>query len=176
MKLNRLIGMALSAMLTTPAMSETATQTMTVNATLVATCIINTSGFRNTPAPAVLNFGVLTIGSGARADTTGAVPGQGGASVICSNGVPWTLIANGGGNLSGTQRQISDGTTTIPYNLYNDSSYTSLIGIDDPANPVASGTGNGSTQLTPIYGEITPDTPVPIPGNYSDSVTLTVNY
>lgn len=156
--------------------AETATSIMTVQANLVATCVVNTGTTRDVSSPALLNFGTVIAGRTTRADTNAAAAGKGAASVICSTGVPWTLTASGGDHLSGTQRQMSDGVMTLPYGLYRDGQHTLPIGIDDPANPVASGTGTSAVQLTPMYGVITSDTAIPSVGNYSDNVTLTINY
>jgi len=176
MKHNLFNTVAIGACFSTAVMADTATDTMIVQATLVATCVVNTGTFRDAPSPALLNFGVVIAGRTTRADTAAAAAGSGAASVICSTGVPWTLTASGGDHLSGTQRQMSDGTMTLPYSLYRDGGHAFPIGIDDPANPVASGTGTSAVQMTPIYGVITSDTPIPSVGNYSDNVTLTINY
>lgn len=176
MRAIRLSSVLICLFASTCSLADTATDTMMVKATLVATCIVNTGTFRDAPAPAVMNFGTVTAGRPTRADTSAAAAGSGAASVICSTGVPWTLTADGGNNLNGTQRQMSDGVMTLPYSLYRDGGYAFPIGINDPNNPVASGTGTSAVQLTPMYGIITADTPIPGVGNYSDSVTLTVNY
>ena len=157
--------------------AATATGNLSVQATVQATCSVNTSA-TGTTGNAVLNFGTITsLGADVTADTTSGTVANGAVSTLCSNGTAWTLTADGGLNVSGTQRQMSDGGTgVLPYNLYSDPAHANSIGINDAANPVATGTGTGQPETTPVYGVIPAGTPMPVAGNYTDTVTLTVTY
>lgn len=155
------------------AQAATATGTLTVKATVAASCTVNTSA-TGTTTDAVLDFGTV---SSFAANTDASTSSAGGSQVgvLCNNGTSWTLALDGGQNASGTsQRQMSGGTSElIPYDLYTDSGYTTAIGISTTA---LSGTGTGSEQKYDIYGRIPAGSTLPSVGSYIDTVTMTITY
>lgn len=157
--------------------AATATGTLQVQATVQATCSVNTSS-AGAIGPALLDFGTITnLTADVTADTTAGTVANGAVSTLCSTGTTWTLTADGGQNVTGTQRQMSNTATgVLPYNLYRDAARSLSIGINDAANPVATGTGTGSAETTPVYGVIPAGTAMPPAGSYNDIVTLTVTY
>ncbi|AHJ77381.1 Csu type fimbrial protein [Kosakonia sacchari] len=159
------------------ASAVTATGTLQVQAVVQSTCSVNTTSTGAT-GPARLNFGTITnLTADVTADTTSGTVANGAVSTLCSTGTAWTLTADGGLHASSSQRQMADTATgLLPYNLYSDAAHSSSIGINDAQNPVATGTGTGSAETTPVYGLIPAGTPMPEAGSYADTVTLTVTY
>jgi len=157
--------------------AATATGTLQVQATVQSTCTVNTTSTGAT-GPALLDFGTLTnLTTDVTADTTTGTVANGAVSTLCSTGTTWTLTADGGLHVSGTQRQMANTATgLLPYNLYRDAARSLSIGVNDAANPVATGTGTGSAETTPVYGLIPAGTAMPPAGSYTDTVTLTVTY
>lgn len=157
--------------------AATATGTLQVQATVQASCSVNTSATGAT-GPALLDFGTITsLTADVTADTTTGTVANGAVSTLCSTGTAWTLTADGGQNVAASQRQMADaGTGVLPYNLYSDAAHSATIGINDATNPVATGTGTGAAVTAPVYGVIPAGTDMPEAGSYADTVTLTVTY
>ena len=152
--------------------AATVTGSLTVSATLAASCAVNTST-TGTTTTAVLNFGTVTS-MAANIDASTSSTGGSKVTVLCRNGTGWTLAMNGGSNVSGTQRRMLGGNTEyVPYNLYSDSARTVAIGINTTA---LSGTGTGALQSYDIYGRIPAGSTLATPGAYTDTVTLTLTY
>lgn len=152
------------------ARAATTTGTFNVTATVVASCSLGTVSnlaFGNFDPTAAIG-----AGNGQASTTIG---------VTCTNGTAYTVAldygANGG---SSANRVMSDGTNTLNYNLYTDSSYKNVWydGNTDActATNCDSGTGTGSSQSYTVYGEIASgQNPVPSAG-YTDTITITVTY
>ncbi len=105
-----------------------------------------------------------------------AVESTGEISVNCTSGLAYTVGLDGGQATAGPSgREMSATTSSLPYGLYKDSARSQLWGEEgDSAGPV-SGTGDGSTQALPVYGRI-PSQSAPVPGTYTDTITVTVTY
>ena len=106
----------------------------------------------------------------------GSVLGSDGSSsvtVTCTSGLSPTLTLDGGLNGSSTLRNMTSGTTLIPYRLYSDSSRSTEIAV----NGSVSLSADGTAQNVPIYGRILPSdqsTTAPASGTYVDTVTATL--
>lgn len=169
-----LITAAAATVFAVPAVeAATNSGTLTVEATVAASCTVNTSS-TGTTTNAVLNFGTVSSFA-ANTDANTSSTGGSQVGVLCNNGTAWTLAMDGGSNISGTtQRQMKGGSTEyIPYNLYSDSGYTTAIGVNTTA---LSGTGTGTLQSYDIYGRIPAGSTLPSVGAYSDTVTMTITY
>lgn len=168
-----LITTALATLFAVPVVqAATATGSLTVQATLVASCTVNTSS-TGTTTNAVLNFGSISSFAG-NVDASTSSTGGSKVGVLCSNGTAWTVAMNSGLNVSGTQRRMSGGSSEyVPYTLYSDSTRTTAIGINTTA---LSGTGTGALQSYDIYGRIPAGTTLASAGVYTDTVTLTLTY
>lgn len=152
--------------------ATTVTGSLSVTATLAASCTINTST-TGTVTNAVLNFGTVTS-MASDIDTGTSSAGGNKITVLCSNGTAWTIAMNAGNNVSGSQRRMAGGISEyIPYNLYSDSSRSTAININTSA---LSGTGTGTLQSFDIYGRIPAGSTLVSPGNYTDTVTMTLTY
>ncbi|WP_374574868.1 spore coat U domain-containing protein [Acinetobacter sp.] len=91
-------------------------------------------------------------------------------AVTCSQGTPYRIALQ-------SQREMVNAAADhakIPYTLYQDASRTTLWGTD--SQNAYSGTGTGSTQKVPVWGQVEQaDTNVPA-GQYSDKVTAVITY
>jgi spore coat protein U-like protein len=124
-----------------------------------------------------LSFGQYVTSSGSAADTTGniAVTCSGLANLL----VGYTIALSTGASGSYAPRTLTSGANTLNYNLYTDLLRTTVWG-----NGSGSSTVSGSilvqllfptTNNHTVYGRI-PASQNVAPGNYSDTITVTVNY
>jgi spore coat protein U-like protein len=141
--------------------ANSVTSTFAVQVTLSATCLINSAS--------TLQFapqGVLSAN----------VPGTSTIQVTCTNTTPYTigLDAGTGSGATVAVRKMTSGGATVNYSLYTDSAHSNVWGNTIGTDTVA-GTGNGSAQSFTVYGQI-PSQTTPAPGNYADTITVTVTY
>jgi spore coat protein U-like protein len=150
------------------AQAGTATNNLTVTMTITASCTINaaTLTFPSTP-------GTSLTSSAVTANTT--------VSVTCTNSSPYAIGMGQGNNYSSGNR-MANGTNFLPYGLYVDSGYThpwttaASSTTCTTANDCYLGTGTGSAQSIPIYGQVPTTATAPVPGTYSDTVLMTITY
>ncbi len=157
----RLALAALAAALAAPALAGTATADLAVTATVTTTCTITTSPLAFPPYDPVAAAFVDAVG---------------GVTVTCTNGSAWWigLGAGGGGAAAGVSRSMSLDASRLGYELYSDSTRTTVWGNTQPTG--FGGTGTGAAQATPVYGRIAAaQTTVPA-GPYADTVVATVNF
>jgi spore coat protein U-like protein len=154
----------------TAANAGSASANLTVQITITASCTINV---------ATLNFGASVAGTALQA---GATNGSTTVSTTCTNSSPYAIGLDNGANASSGQRRMKSGTNYINYNLYTDSGYANAWTTAassttcTTANSCALGTGTGSAQTTTIYGQIPTVAVAPVPGAYSDTVSMTITY
>lgn len=98
--------------------------------------------------------------------------GNGSLRVNCLNTTPYKVLisAGGSGNVA-ARRMVGPGAAQVAYNLYTSAAYSTVW---DNTNGV-SGVGNGADQYLPVYGRIPVQT-TPVPGTYTDTVTVTVSW
>jgi spore coat protein U-like protein len=137
--------------------ATTATANVAVTATVQANCTITTGS---------MAFGTYT---GAAASTTATL------TVTCTNTTPYNVGLNAGATSGATvtTRQMLNGTATLNYGLYTNSTWTTNWG--NTTGSWVAGTGVGSAQTLTVYGQI-PAAQFVTPGSYSDTVLATVNY
>jgi spore coat protein U-like protein len=141
-----------------------ATSTLAITATVTATCTISTSP---------VSFGTY---SGTQINANGNI------TVTCTNGAPWHISLDHG-TVGGSNRFISlngGGFITLIYELYKDAALSQIWADSDFANTYSpgsslAGNGTGSTQTNTVYGKLPANQSGPA-GNYSDTVTATVNF
>ncbi len=144
-------------------MAATASNTLSVTADVASSCAVTT-----TP--------VAFAGVDVTTDTN--LSAQGGFDVTCTSGTTWAAAADKGAGTTATitTRELSDGTNTLTYSLYTDSSHTTLWG-DGTTGQTIGGTGTGTAQANPVYGLITAgQTGVPAGSSFTDTVNITVTY
>ena len=75
-------------------------------------------------------------------------------------------------NYDGTTRRMRNGTDYIGYELYQDASYNQTWSNSNPSQ----GTGTNGTQMIQIYGKVPQSAAVIPPGEYQDTITVTLTY
>lgn len=149
-------------------------------ASLSATCILSGGA---------INFGAVTPGSG-NSSATGTV------SVTCSNGLPYDMAFSAGNSGNELQRSMTGSASgdSLSYNIYTDSTYTTIIGdgssgTSHPLSGNSGGRGFSGGLLAgrnvyigmnrqinfSIYGTLS-NNQYPTPDTYSDNLTVTVSY
>ncbi|WP_174847551.1 Csu type fimbrial protein [Yersinia artesiana] len=155
---------------TYPVYAVSKTANITVNATLLSTCIAGTT-VSGTTSFGTLNFGTATVLS-----TPIAVTGQanaGAISVQCSKNTSFTVLLSAGQSGSVSSRYLVGGPTNqhVNYNLYTDSAHShiwdNIVGISQVAS--------GQPVILPVYGLI-PIQSTPAAGIYTDTIQVTVNW
>lgn len=133
----------------------------TVSATVINNCAIGATN---------LSFGTAgLIGAGINA--------AGSLSVTCTNGDAWRVSLNGGGsgNVAARVMQRQGGGGAVGYQLYADSARTLSWGDGTGGTTRVTGTGTGLAQTINVYGQV-PAQSTPMPGNYSDTITATIEF
>jgi spore coat protein U-like protein len=147
---------------TTNAFALTQTTTFLVQASVANQC--------NVAAAGALDFSAVDpLGPNVDGTTT--------VTVKCTGNTTYTVGLNAGSG-SGTfaQRLMTTGAATMMYNLYKDSSHSTIW--TNSAPDWTSGTGNGlgnGTVLT-VYGRVPSGQTNLAAGSYSDTITVLVTY
>lgn len=146
------------------AQAGTAQNTLDVTATVQGACTID---------PATLAFGAYDPTSGS-ADTASAT-----ITLNCTAGSRFWIGLDMGDQPNAGVRRMTNGTEFLGYELRHDSSSGALWDNADPGTTTLSsyaGTGLGTaTDTVTVYGVI-PAGQIVQAGNYSDTVTMTVNF
>jgi spore coat protein U-like protein len=144
----------------------TATNTFQVTATVQPTCSTNA---------AALAFPNYTPGAGPVVGTTTI-------NVRCTKNTAYTVFLNAGTTTGSTlaQRLMASGANTLQYNLYTTLANTQIFGDNTGGTGQGSGTGAGvaTANTLTVFGTL-PDSPTnqaAVPGAYTDTITITVNY
>jgi len=164
--INRLVAASLASLIAGVASAATATTTFAVTANLQSTC--------STSATA-LAFPAYTPGGGAKtANST--------ISVRCTKNTAYTVALNAGTTTGGAfaQRLLASGANTLQYNLYTSAALSSIFGDGTASTATSAGTGAGigTANTVTVYGNL-PDSATnqaAVPGNYTDTITVTVSY
>lgn len=145
------------------ASAATATGTLAVNATVIASCLISSP---------VLSFGNYIPTDGSPKD------GSANLTLTCTPGTAYKIgfDAGGGGGTVST-RAMKSGSDVLSYALFRDSSRTLNWGNTGGTDTV-DGTSTLGTLINtiPVYGRIPAGQAVPAGAGYADSVAITVTY
>ena len=130
-----------------------------VNATVLKSCTVSAAD---------MSFGAV-------GDLAAAVDGETALSVQCTRGTGYAVALNGGlaGASDPTARQMTAGSRSITYGLYQDSARGTPWGVATAAT--LGGTGTAATQVIPVYGRV-PVQATPPPGTYNDTIVVSVTY
>ncbi|WP_145512189.1 Csu type fimbrial protein [Yersinia kristensenii] len=155
---------------TYPAYAVSKTANITVNATLLPTCMAGTS------VSGATSFGTLNFGSTTVLNTPIAVTGQantGAISVQCSKNTSFTVLLSPGQSGSVSSRYLAGGPTSqrVNYNLYTDAAHSHIWDNTVGVSQVAT----GQPVALPVYGLI-PIQSTPAAGIYIDTIQVTVNW
>jgi spore coat protein U-like protein len=145
-----------------------ASQNLSVTASVADNCVLSTSA---------VAFGAYDPVS---ANASTDLDGTGSVSVTCTSGASATIKLGQGNNAdtgstdSAPARRLADaGTNYLSYQLYSDSGRTTVWGND--AGTGVSHTGTGTAATLTVFGAITKAQNVPT-GSYSDMVVATVSF
>jgi spore coat protein U-like protein len=140
--------------------------TFQVSATVSKNCVISA---------AALNLGTF--------EGTNDLTGSSDISVRCTSGTPFDVNLSTGGSGSYAERQLSNGTSTLVYNLYTESDYTTVWGDGATGGTGRKGgTGEGmaaaSVQELTVHGRLlaSQNDGALEAGDYFDTITATVVY
>jgi len=105
---------------------------------------------------------------------TSAVDASGNLRVDCQGGLPYQIALNDGLHAQGTQRRMRYGNHLIDYELYRDPARQNRWG--SVAAEMQPRTGNATVQNYWIYARVPAAQTIPGPGDYQDTVLVTVHY
>ncbi len=140
-------------------LTQTATTTFNVTATVPATCTVAANN---------LNFGTVgLLTANTDASTT--------LSPVCTSGTAYNVgLDKGLSGSSVTTRQMRAVSALVNYSLFSNSGRTRNWG-NTVCTDTVSGTGTGSAQSLTVYGRIPPQT-TPAPATYTDTIVVTLTY
>ena len=174
MRYAAIAAMLIAAVFAGSVSAATATGTFTVSLTVNKTCVVNTTSASNITLPAV-NAGAATT------QTSGTF------TVNCSNLTPFYVGLQPSGSSTtgaGTLKGGIGNTSTIPYQLYQGGSGTTIWGNTATTSSVGngmSGTGAGMSSAKAVSFNVSANTTGTNstdvqPDTYSDTVTINVNF
>jgi spore coat protein U-like protein len=147
-----------------PASAASTSANLPVSATVVNNCTIST---------AALAFGSYDPVAGnlaADLNATGTV------TIACTKGATTTIGLGLGSNASGATRRLTDGVSNfLVYEMYQDSTRTTVWGNSGSALLTPAAAPSKTARSFTVYGRIPANQDIPA-GNYSDTVTATVNF
>lgn len=153
-----LLASASLPLLASSAYATDVTDTLDLQATIVASCAVTVG--------ANINFG------GAIVTLANPINQSSSVDVLCSNGTPYTVGIDFG--LNGN-RVLSDGAShTIEYELYTDAGFSTIFPTISASSIGATGDGVNPDTYD-IYAQI-PSQTTPVNGTYTDTVTVAVRY
>jgi spore coat protein U-like protein len=161
----RVLGLAVAsvfAALSVNSHAASTTGTFAVTATVAASCTISGTA---------LAFGTaVDVMSGANTDATSTL------TATCTTGAPYTIGLSAGlaSGATITTRKMVNGTDTLSYSLYSDS--TRAANWNDTGAGLPAGTGTGAGQTYTVYGRIPSGQTAAKPLSYSDTITATINF
>jgi spore coat protein U-like protein len=146
-----------------PAAAATAGSSFSVTATVLASCIVASTG--------TLGFGNYTASSSTPDDAQTSV------NVTCSSGLTYTIALDGGQSANVAARAMVDsGAHSLTYALYTTNGYSTIWGDGTGSTSTRGGTGSGSAQNFQIYGRVPVGQYVAAGTGYADVVNVTVTY
>lgn len=96
--------------------------------------------------------------------------------VRCPAGTPWSLgLGNGANNVAGVRRMQSASGSYALYELYKDVARSQRWGSAGPDLVTGVGQGIATPQISTVYGRVPLQSPM-APGNYQDSIIVTLTY
>lgn len=144
---------AMTILFSSSVLAATRTASLQVNLTVEKSCEVRVSD---------MNFG-------SHARDSGPIQASANTTITCSSGTPFNITSTSDHNYAMKNTATAD---KVDYTLYSDNA-----GASDLSTTPIPGTGTGSAQVIPIYGKVTARAlSQASPGDYSDTVTLTVAY
>lgn len=130
----------------------------TVSGTVAPKCVVST---------APVNFG-------SHSALISNIDAVGSVSVTCTPATNYAIRLDGGHAAAApTARKMFKGSDIITYGLYRNPERDQPWGYTE--GTTAQGTGSGNAQPHPVYGRVGPQS-TPLPGTYTDTVVVIVDY
>ncbi|WP_448724364.1 Csu type fimbrial protein [Pseudomonas farris] len=145
---------------------------------IIASCAV-THDMTNSAGSPVGDFGLLDFGSQGPTWTSPinanlSDAGNGTLEVSCNPSVTgFTVTIDGGTHGDGTTRRLSNGTQTIPYQLFLDASGGDSYSIGQQRNFAI--TNEGQVPI-PVFGSVVANTRAVPAGVYTDTLTVTLDW
>lgn len=155
------IAALLLALAPNAANAGTASDNLSVSATVIASCNV---------AANPLAFGNYNPVTATPLDAATTI------SVTCTSGTGYevSMNAGGGSGASVAARKMTSSGNLLTYSLFRDSNRSNVWGVTTGSN-VVTGTGSGASQSIDVYGRIPAQQASPA-GSYTDTVSVTVTY
>jgi spore coat protein U-like protein len=151
-----------TGLLAISAASAAVTDTFDVKITITNECNIST-------APSDIDFGSNSSQASADIAATGSF------AVNCTPEAAYTMGLDGGGAGDVNAREMTNGTETIGYQLYQEAGHTTVWGFVGADR--LGGTGTGSPVTHTVYGLVPFGANLNVPaGAYADTITLDVTF
>ena len=158
-----LVTIAFLTAISSQALAATATANLDVSAVVVNNCSITTA------ALAFGNYDPIVANAAVDLDASGTV------TVTCTQGATTTIGLGLGVNASGVQRRMTDGSSFLSYDLYQDAGRTTVWGDAAPDLLTPAPAPSSAPRPFTVYGRVSAGQDVPA-GNYNDTVVATVNF
>jgi spore coat protein U-like protein len=145
------------------AFAQTDTDTFNVSANVSKNCSITT-----TPVA----FGVYDP---VVANATAPLDGTGSVVVTCTRGAGTRIDLNAGANASGSVRRMAGGGDFLTYELYQDTTRTTVWGSGSGAGQTIIGAPSKAPRTFTVFGRVPAGQDV-VAGAYADTVVATINF
>lgn len=135
---------------------------------------VNTSASAILPGSCSIVADDLAFGS--HSSLAAAVNAAAGIRLTCTANTAWSVGIDGGGSGDPGNRRMRRngvGPEWVAYGIYRNSGRTQLWG-NTPTSSMT-GVGTGAEVALTAYGQV-PDQPIPVAGDYRDTVVVTVEY
>ncbi len=146
-----------------PAMAQTATSNLSVSATVAKNCSITTT------AVAFGSYDPIVANAVSPLDGTGTVV------VTCTKGAGTRIDLGLGSNASGTTRRMSGGTDFLTYELYQNTTRTTVWGAGAVAGQTIAVAPSKAARTFTVYGRVAGGQDVSA-ASYNDTVVATINF
>ncbi len=146
-----------------PVFAETDTAGLSIGADVKAMCTIATN------AIAFGDYDPIVANASANLDGAGAV------RIACTKSVSPNIGLGLGANASGAVRRMTNGTDFLSYELFSNSSRTTVWGNASGSWLAAGAATSKAERSFDVYGRVAPGQDVSV-GAYTDSVVATVNF
>ncbi|CAI8712783.1 putative secreted protein [Pseudomonas sp. IT-P44] len=144
--------------------------------TIIAGCEVTNGGSAGSP---VSDFGTLDFGQQGPTWTSPikarlGADGRGRLNVACTPSVTgFTVTIDGGTHGDGTTRRLSNGSQTLPYQLFLDASGSQSYSIGQQHNFAVT---SGAQIPIPVFGSVVANTRAIPAGVYTDTLTVTLDW
>ena len=146
-----------------PALAQTATSNLTVSATVAKNCSITTT------AVAFGSYDPIV------ANATTPLDGTGSVVVTCTKGSGSRIDLGLGSNAAGSVRRMLGGTDTLTYELYTDTTRSTVWGAGAGAGQTIATAPNKNPRTFTVYGRVPAGQDVGA-ASYADTVVATINF